>query len=599
MFLSFNSDSLGGGLIEKKISKLTLYFKLNEREYFFENNYIILFLASGANVKNKVESLFIQNNLLSIPTIIRELEDDFFGVTVDKKSEEINIFRDNPGLNTGYYKLTKENKLIISNLIHDITKVEESQLCKRSVFQFLYSNFLWDGQTFYENIYEIPMGNIYTFNKEFSLCKKKKSKLIFSSKENTLSEDENIQELRKVIVDSHKKYINTKNVVLLSGGIDSVAMMIALDDLIDKSRIEAHSYKVKDAKGDETIYAKSIADHLGIPLKIFENDLTDKLTVQLFENTVLKMNIPYIGVHIYGDNFESTEQITYYAGQDTRLHTPSVNKIDLIAFKVFRMFRNFKLPMIMLDKLMILFRIWISLFHFEKSKIRALRGVLRASYMFNTDKYILKYYFKIDKNQASKYKLPTDFYEEFMQKYSFDLKEIKNERGLYNAIVTLKWKEQYVSDIRYMKDMARMKGAHLAMPFYDMKMNNFSAQIPFKLSVKQMMGRAKFGEAKQMIYKYVLRKSLENKIDKKTFYRSKAAPNSSYAMFNASLTQVLKEVISKDVQKDNSFIRKFKLESFVEEFMNQKESWEMEDEDYLIKIYNTTALIVYHNQSTK
>lgn len=595
MYLSFNEKKDIENFKVINFSKIKVHFELKEREFFFENNHAVLFLVSDANIKDHVAELFKKNTQLSILEIVKAFQNEFFAVLIDKKTEEIHVLRDTSGLNTGYYFLTS-NGLCISNLVHEIAETYRTPLSKESVFQFLYSNFVWDGQTLYENILEFPMGSAYKFDFQLNLIEHEVPKLEFDSQENNLTEKENIQQLRQEIVDAHKKYINTQNVILLSGGIDSVAMMIALDDLVPKNNIEAHSYKVKNAEGDETVYAKSISDHLNISLKIFENDLQYKLTSKLFEETVLQMNIPYIGVHVFGDNFKSTDKITYYAGQDTRLHTPSVNKIDTIAFSFFKLFNNFRFILVVLDKLMALLRICLNFLNAGKSKNRAIRGLYRATYIFNTQQYILKYYFGIDRNAINHFKIPLELYNTFKSKYHLNLSKVKNERGLYNAIVGLKWKEQYVTDIRYMKDMARMKGAYLAMPFYDMKMAEFSAHIPFKLAVKQMLGKAKFGETKEMIYKYVLRKSLEDKIDKKTYFRSKAAPGTSYAMFNASLSNVLKSILNNDLENEKSFIKEFELKNFISDFMNKKEKWGMDDEGYLIKIYNTAALVIYYNQ---
>ncbi|UOB19417.1 asparagine synthase-related protein [Abyssalbus ytuae] len=592
MLLLFNYTNLSS-YNKLTLSSFPVHYELNKREYFFENERVVLFLISNANVKHDISLLFKKESV-KIDFLKPFLQGDYFGVFIEKHIEQITVIRDESGINSGYYYHDPINKnLIIASVMHDITNFVPCELSKETIFQFLYSDYLWDGQTFYNQVKEFKVGEECIFDKNLHLIDKKEFKIQFSSVENTLTEEENIKTLRKKIADAHKKYLNDQNIVLLSGGIDSVAMLIALDDLLDKKRIKAYSYKVKNAiNADETVYAKSIANHLNINIEIFERELKEQIEPEDFQKLVLKMNNPYMGVHIFNNNFENNEFVTYYAGQDTRLHTPSVNKLDLFAFNLINK------PKIIIKTLNWFVSLIRPLFKpFFNSKNRNLRGLLRLTYVFDIQKYVQKYYFKIDKAYLESYHLPTEFYNKFKTKYYIDLNKIYNQRGLYNTIVELKWKEQYVSDIKYIQDMARMSDSYIAMPFYDMNLAKYKATIPFKLTTKAMFGKSGFGENKKVVFKYLLRMSLKDKIDKKTLYRSKAAPATFYILFNEKFTNVLKKIFVVDLNSEESFIKNYHLNDFVDKFLTKSSAWEEKDQGYLLKIYNTAAIICYYRNS--
>ena len=71
----------------------------------------------------------------------------------------------------------------------------------------------------------------------------------------------------------------------------------------------------------------------GINNRIIEVDPEESENVQHFEEQILRMNNPYFGMWIFG-NFQGAPNQMFYAGQDTRLHTPALNEVDKIAFKL-------------------------------------------------------------------------------------------------------------------------------------------------------------------------------------------------------------------------------------------------------------------------
>src|SRR5690606_16659512 len=178
---------------------------------------------------------------------------------------------------------------------------------------------------------------------------------------------------------------------------------------------------------------KSIADHLGTNLKIIEREISSEITEEIFEEKVKKLNNPYPGIWIFANQIEENKKQVYYAGQDTRLHTPSLNQIDKLAFKFFSLTVNFKLMAYGLNLLMKPFQRFFSwLYKFSYFKKRFFAGLKRLSYITNTEKYILKFYFKIDRDLYRGFGLPKTFFEQAHKNYQLNLNGILNERGLYN-----------------------------------------------------------------------------------------------------------------------------------------------------------------------
>jgi hypothetical protein len=515
---------------------------------------------------------------------------NFFVTIFDKKEETITIYRDKSGIKSAYY-FKGESGLIIGTNVHDVAKISEIKFFDRnSIYKYIYGDFLFNGETFYEEINEFKRGGEYSFNSLLKLENEKIYTIELSDQENKFTEEENILKLREEIDIAHKDYLCAQNNILLSGGIDSVAMLIALDDLTTKDRINAVSYKVKDTIEDETHYAKNIADYLDIPIEIKEIDPTNKKNYALFEDRILKMNNPYIGMWIFG-NFKGTQKEIYYAGQDTRLHTPSVNPIDRIAFNLLNKKNN--LIIILIDKLASFFRMLIMLFNYKQNKY--LRELYKLSFVFNIEKYVDKYYFRLDQKIFKKLEFPKEVYEELKTYFTIDYNQIKSQRALYNKIVELKWNEQYINDIRYLQDIAKLNNTYMAMPFYLEPIAKFSATIPFKLAIKNMIGRGRFSNKKRIVKKYMLRQALKDKMEDTVYYRAKAVSSTLYLMFNGILGELIREELKNDLDRKESFINDFKLNSFVDRFLKNKE-WIVSDEEYLLKIYQIGTLSIYNRK---
>jgi hypothetical protein len=577
----------------RKIGIFHVDYQLDEIDYFFENKRFLIFVDTNITKDREPEILASLDNLIGIYTdeISRIFNGNYFLVAIDKIQKKVHLMRDVCGVKTGYFT-QENNSLIIGSVMHDVAaKQSQIKYNENAIGQLLYSGFLMDGSTVYEGVEELKMGYKLSFNSWFNLEKTEKETLTFAEKDNDLSAEENIKELREQTVKAHKGFLGEKNRVFLSGGLDSIAMLAALDDLYECKNLDSVSFKVKGTTQDETVYAESIANHLSIDNRIKEIDAEDKSNVANFEERVLRMNNPYFGTWIFG-NFSGTPNQMYYAGQDSRLHTPAVNEIDKFAYSLLPYRNSFLIKNIARPVAKVAQKIMES-FGWQKGKTMIQRNLYKASFIFDLDNYLGQFFFKLNKEAVEKAGLPTDYYDKFAEYYQIDLNEISTARGLYNKLGELKWKEQYVYDMRYLQDLGRINNTYVAMPFYSKEYAEFTSSIPFNLATKPMLGRSRFGKTRRIIYKYVLRHAFRDKLNDLCFYRAKAVSQTLYQLFNGALGTTVREVLERDLQEENSFIKMFKLENYIQKFLD-RETFGMEDENLMMTSYYISTLTVWH-----
>ena len=583
----------GGNSNTKQVGIFHVDYQLDEIDYFFENKRFLIFVDTNITKDREPEILAGLDNLIGIYTdeISRIFNGNYFLVAIDKIQKKVHLMRDVCGVKTGYFT-HENNSLIIGSVMHDVAaRKTQIKYNENAIGQILYSGFLMDGFTVYDGVEELKMGYKLSFNSWFNLEKTETESLTFAEKDNDLTAEENIKELREQTVKAHEGFLGEKNRVFLSGGLDSIAMLAALDDLEECKNLDSVSFKVKGTTQDETVYAESIANHLSIDNQIKEIDAEDKNNVANFEKRVLRMNNPYFGTWIFG-NFSGTPNQMYYAGQDSRLHTPAVNEIDKFAYSLLPYRNSFLIKKIARPIAKIAQRIMES-FGWQKGETMIQRNLYKASFIFDLDNYLGQFFFKLDKEAVEKAGLPTDYYDKFAEYYKIDLSEISSARGLYNKLGELKWKEQYVYDMRYLQDLGRINNTYVAMPFYSKEYAEFTSSIPFNLATKPMMGRSRFGKTRRIIYKYVLRHAFRDKLNDLCFYRAKAVSQTLYQLFNGALGTTVRDLLARDLQEKNSFIKMFKLENYIQKFLD-REIFGMEDENLMMTSYYISTLTVWH-----
>lgn len=562
--------------------------EISKADYtYFTDQYDVIADLSTKKTKGELNSCFEKlTNDISVENANLIFKGGFFIVIIDKVNMNFISLRDISGIKTGYYFQSNQNFLISSN-VHSLAKSAGIKKFNPLAIEMLLSmEFIYDGLTYYEEISEFSMGGGYKFNGK-SLSKHI-TPLGLSQTENELNLSENAEILKDKINNVHYNLAGENNIVYLSGGLDSCVMMASLRDVVDNNKIESISYKVKGTNQDETIYAKKMADSFNLKCKIIEVDPENPNSFAHFEDELLKMNNPYIGMHIFKP-IDIFPESTMFAGQDTRLHTPDINQLDNIIFSL--LLKNKRIPGGRF------FDDTFQKLYFNSNLVSSsnvyLRNLDRIISMTNPEEYLNRFFFKINKNRSEKMGLNTRNINEFKKFFEIDFSQIDNKRALYNSIVDKKWHEQYTDDIRYMDDMGKIAGVRMQLPFYDIDLARFSSTIPYDLSTKFVKGDDQFSNKKARVNKAVLRTAYKDSINEELLNRKKAVSITNYLLFNGWLGNKVTELIKNDISQSDSFIKEFDLKNTVNLYLN-KNRFTIADQKFLLRIYTIATLCFYY-----
>lgn len=519
----------------------------------------------------------------------------YFVVLADKQRQEIHILRDAMGQKSGYYHYdSKTEILVIGTNMHDIARNITTDLSKFHTDFLLYQQYVVDGSTIYENINEVPAGSLlyWTIGREVK-CEEKMS-LPIEYVENHLSEEENIRLLREHILHVHSNYAGADNVVYLSGGIDSCVMLASLHNICP-DRVRAVSYRVAHTQSDETVYAKEVAHHLGYEPEIVTVDPMDKCIVSDYEADLMKANNPYEGNWIFRPRPTTIGDVRYFAGQDTRLHTPSVNKVDMdVLARISRLGMESSWLERGIVNLYEQISVALGLYNSADRRIKYSHFLLNAMV---PEWFLLKRKFMADPVKYKTWGYDETNFRAICDWYALDLKKGMSPREIFNRIVERKWHEQYENDMRYMVDMGIREQVHVLLPFYDCELNRFASTIPWDLANKTMSGLSGFGNKKIQVNKYVLRKAFEKELPWSVMVRAKAVSLSQHLMMNGVFGKKVIQVLQDDLASKESFCRRFGHTDKAQEIIAREGKW-VEKDAYLSKFANyLSALCVYYRKN--
>jgi asparagine synthase (glutamine-hydrolysing) len=513
----------------------------------------------------------------------------FVALALNKHTGDIWIARDVSGAKSVYFAQLPSGELVIGTNMHDVAALDASSTLSRTAALHLMTvDYLFDGETFYNNVHEFTIGTLHVCEPGQMPRLVQDYPLNLAEIENVNDINVNIRRLREEILAAHERRYGDENIVLLSGGIDSSVMLCALREVAGRERVRAITFRVKNTIEDETVYAISLAKHLGVEIERIEVDPCAEDIAINFDAEISKMNSPYFGRYIFGQ-FKGTANQVFFAGQDTRLHTPDLNQIDMLAFQLLRplqnsFFRSVVSPLGLMANPLIS-QGW------SNSVVRWKRGVVRSLLAVNLNEYISRFFFKLNPENLLKDGYSSDMILEAKERLAVDWQAVKSQRQLYNKIVANKWGEQYTDDMRYLQDVARINKTHIALPFYDINLARFSSSLPFKQSSKFMKGQSKFDTGQMTkVNKYLLREAFKKDMNKELYLRAKAVSRSQHLMFSGTLGKRVRSVLAVDTSRSkDSLVGQMGLGALAERFL-ATERYVPEDEVFLTKVYWLSVL---------
>lgn len=517
----------------------------------------------------------------------------FFIVICNTEEKTLQIFRDRAGIKTGYFTRNADGFFFGTNQ-HEIAKFAKEKGFNPLFCSMLINiNFIPDGKTIYQDVFEFKMGSDITLDFKGNILKEEFHPLNFATEDNALSEEENCKKLRETILNAHANLISRKNIIYLSGGIDSCVIAAALKEVAPAESLSSVTYRIRHTTQDEVPYARSLASYLKIPNEVRDVDPSSEAVFDDYEQRILASNSPYIGMWEFKPEGGGEDSV-WFAGQDTRLHTPALNQIDKLAVRLV-LNKNIRVLSHLTAWINDLYQPVFRELGLWKAKNPYLRFSDHIPGLLDPERYVRDFIFKLNPTRM-KLNFPENagYFADMEKYYVLDYSKIRNPRDFYNKVVRVRWGLQYTDDIHYMQDMGTLAGTCVQMPFYDVAHAEFSSSIPYALATKFFSGRTGFTGKRQRINKYVLRKAFQDELNEKTQKRAKAVSNTVYLLFNGALRPIISKVLSDDLKSDTSFIREYQYEQMATRFLDHRTEWGMGDFSFLMGIYFLFVICIYN-----
>lgn len=533
--------------------------------------------------ENKIEPLEFIKYFLQNKNYLENLDGEYAFVLYDKITKIVYLARDPMGIKNLYYSLENNDLKISSNVFNLISIKNTKKFSIKGVSQYLLYEFLYDPYTLFEDVWSVVRGELITI--DISRMKIV-SKILFRKKLSEIGEADSHDEdyfattLRNKITNAHQKRVENHNTILLSGGIDSTVMAIALQKDLGVKDLSAITFNTKKAEFSEVEYAKSVAKKMGIKHDIIQIDPFNS-DIDLFD-VIDRSNFPYVG-SIFLDSLMKSESIrensNFFAGQDTRLHTPTLNQFDAIYFKYF----NF-------EPLNNIISMLGGLADFSISTNKGnLTKVLKRAQLFNKKgEYILTNLFHMHKNSPLLHsKAAKNTIAELTTMFE---NTSTNLRILYNKVIEEAWNWQHTDDIAYMTNNFSENGYTTSMPFFDKELVEFSATIPIDFVLKKTKGRAGYGEKSKLVNKYILRKAYNNELPHELIYRDKAVAVTNHIYLNTVMSKYIKDFFVNSKLKSTEAYEELKLYQLINIGLENNGKWKIEDYATVVEVQNLLFL---------
>ena len=183
----------------------------------------------------------------------------------DKVSGDLTLIRDRVGVKPLYYYHKEDEFIFGSELRPILTCKEDLTICKDALYEFFQFGYISSNLSIFENCFKVPAGHYLRFNTKTSELKIAKYWSIlpfFQKSKSKKSEKELVDELEELLIDACKLTMvsDVPVGVFLSGGIDSSIVAA----ILQKHYGNIHTFTIgfKEAKYNEAIYAKEVAQHL-------------------------------------------------------------------------------------------------------------------------------------------------------------------------------------------------------------------------------------------------------------------------------------------------------------------------------------------------
>lgn len=538
-------------------------------------------LLAWGNTPYHSQKLSELNTVSDVFAFHREPKQDLAVIIYEKKQKELYLFKDFSGTANLFYGFSPRGWIISSSVAVVRSALPTQTIDPNAAASFVKWQFATQPATLTNEVKTVgngqcihldQNGNARVVSDHFSLS--------IDPNVQNFSEEEMAQALRQHMISAHQKLTGQHNAVLISGGLDSQVMAITLKrDLGVENLIGLH-FSVKGAEETEWRDAQSVCKALGIAFHHAEIDPNTPVDV---EACFLNANSPYLGQlfirHMMNDAGLTGAHV--FAGQDTRLYTPAVTRLDPLYWQL--------ASNPLTRQLLLLLKPIGALANYDRQSVQdrflALLGSLGMPHVV-----IAQRHFRL---LLSRNGLPNSPIE---RKLLTDLLNLDpaNFRGkpreFYNAIACEQWKRQHGFDSAYMAEAIASTGNKAMMPFFDAQLNNFGASLPFDTATRITSGRAAHGQKKTRVNKYLLRKAYENDLDHSLIFRQKAVCRTNHMLLNGSLRPLVNDFAHDRIAPEFDLGRELNFDRLRRLAKQRDGRWTPNDNSVALMIINALTL---------
>lgn len=303
----FFSDTKHVGLGHRRLSIIDLSTASDQPMISHSGRYAMIFNGEVYNFKEIAAQLKITPRTTGDSEIILEafeklgvdcvhLLNGMFAIVIyDKQEDKAYLFRDRLGVKPLYY-FSFQNTFAFASEIKALLKSHyikaNTPVNKKAIATFLYAGYVPGPHTIYTNIHRLPSGSYAIIDKngmQIHSYWQPEEKVQPAVKTDFTSAKKELKELLTSSV-QYRLISDVPFGTFLSGGIDS-SLVSAIAQKVSSTPINTFSIGFKEAKFNESEYAKKVSSHLGTHHHEFT--VTEKDAQELVERMMDAYDEPY------------------------------------------------------------------------------------------------------------------------------------------------------------------------------------------------------------------------------------------------------------------------------------------------------------------
>lgn len=303
----FFSDDKSVALGHRRLSIIDLSTAANQPMHSHNNRYVVVFNGEIYNFKDIVRDLDIHQRTSGDTEVILEafmrkgpacvqLFNGMFSIAIfDKHDQTLYLFRDRLGVKPLYY-YHQNNVLAFASEMKALMQLQEvrsqARVFKPAVRTFLYAGYVPEPYTIYNCVRRFPAGSygVYKNNKlEIIPYWQPQDKITAATQTDFTTAKAQL----KALLESSVKYRMISDVpfgTFLSGGIDS-STVTAIAQAVSDKPVKTFSIGFKEAKHNESEYARLVSGHLGT--QHYQFTVTEQDALGLIDKMMTAYDEPY------------------------------------------------------------------------------------------------------------------------------------------------------------------------------------------------------------------------------------------------------------------------------------------------------------------